>query len=57
MAREANEDSTDENRRTEGGVLQLLGEVKAVADENTNSLIVSASQPNLVAIRVDSFRS
>lgn len=47
----SNEDSTDENRRTEGGVLQLLGEVKAVADENTNSLIVSASQPNLAAIR------
>ncbi|MYE88090.1 hypothetical protein F4X33_03745, partial [Candidatus Poribacteria bacterium] len=36
---------------TEGGALQLLGEVKAVADENTNSLIVSASQPNLAVIR------
>ena len=29
----------------------MLGEVKAVADENTNSLIVSASQPNLAVIR------
>ena len=36
---------------TEGGALQLLGEVKAIADENTNSLIVSASQQNLEVIR------
>ncbi len=45
------ETATDESSPTVGGALQLLGEVKAVADENTNSLIVSASQPNLVAIR------
>ena len=45
------ETPTDESSPTEGGVLQMLGEVKAVADENTNSLIVSASQPNLIAIR------
>ena len=31
--------------------MQLLGAVKAVADESSNSLIVSASQPNLIAIR------
>ena len=43
--------TTEESSPTEGGVLQLLGEVKAVADENTNSLIVSASQPNLAVIR------
>lgn len=43
--------ATDESSPTEGGALQLLGEVKAVADENTNSLIVSASQPNLTVIR------
>ena len=43
--------TTEEGSPTEGGALQLLGEVKAVADENTNSLIVSASQPNLIAIR------
>ena len=43
--------ATEEGSPTEGGALQLLGEVKAVADENTNSLIVSASQPNLVVIR------
>ena len=42
---------TEGSSLTEGGALQLLGEVKAVADENTNSLIVSASQPNLIAIR------
>ncbi len=42
---------TEESSPTEGGALQLLGEVKAVADENTNSLIVSASQPNLAVIR------
>ena len=40
-----------ESSPTEGGALQLLGEVKAVADENTNSLIVSASQQNLTVIR------
>ena len=45
------ETATDESSPTEGGALQMLGEVKAVADENTNSLIVSASQPNLIAIR------
>ena len=45
------ETTTEEGSPTEGGALQLLGEVKAVADENTNSLIVSASQPNLIAIR------
>ena len=45
------ETTTEESSPTEGGALQLLGEVKAVADENTNSLIVSASQPNLIAIR------
>ena len=45
------EAATAESSPTEGGALQMLGEVKAVADENTNSLIVSASQPNLVAIR------
>ena len=45
------EAATDESSPTEGGALQMLGEVKAVADENTNSLIVSASQPNLIAIR------
>ena len=44
------ETATDESSPTEGGALQMLGEVKAVADENTNSLIVSASQPNLIAI-------
>ena len=43
--------TTEEGSPTEGGALQLLGEVKAVADENTNSLIVSASQPNLTVIR------
>ena len=45
------EAATAESSPTEGGALQMLGEVKAVADENTNSLIVSASQPNLIAIR------
>ena len=45
------ETTTEESSPTEGGALQLLGEVKAVADENTNSLIVSASQSNLIAIR------
>ena len=45
------ETTTEESSPTEGGALQLLGEVKAVADENTNSLIVSASQPNLAVIR------
>lgn len=45
------ETTTEESSPTEGGALQLLGEVKAVADENTNSLIVSASQPNLIAVR------
>ena len=45
------ETATDESSPTESGALQMLGEVKAVADENTNSLIVSASQPNLIAIR------
>ena len=45
------ETTTEESSPTEGGALQLLGEVKAVADENTNSLIVSASQPNLAIIR------
>ena len=44
------ETATAEGSPTEGGALQMLGEVKAVADENTNSLIVSASQPNLIAI-------
>ena len=44
------EAATAESSPTEGGALQMLGEVKAVADENTNSLIVSASQPNLIAI-------
>ncbi len=43
--------ATEEGSPTEGGALQLLGEVKAVADENTNSIIVSASQPNLTVIR------
>ncbi len=43
--------TTAESSPTEGGALQLLGEVKAVADESSNSLIVSASQPNLIAIR------
>ena len=43
--------TTEGSSPTEGGALQLLGEVKAVADENTNSLIVSASQPNLAVIR------
>ena len=47
----AGEVATDESSPTEGGALQLLGEVKAVADENTNSLIVSASQQNLAVIR------
>lgn len=41
----------DQGSPTEGGALQLLGEVKAIADENTNSLIVSASQQNLEVIR------
>lgn len=45
------ETPTAESSPTAGGALQLLGEVKAVADENTNSLIVSASRPNLIAIR------
>ena len=44
------ETATAEGSPTEDGALQMLGEVKAVADENTNSLIVSASQPNLIAI-------
>ncbi len=44
-------DQTDQSSPTEGGALQLLGEVKAIADENTNSLIVSASQQNLEVIR------
>jgi general secretion pathway protein D len=48
---EGGETATEQGSPTEGGALQLLGEVKAVADENTNSLIVSASQPNLVVIR------
>ena len=47
---EGGETATAEGSPTEGGALQMLGEVKAVADENTNSLIVSASQPNLIAI-------
>ncbi|MDE0041689.1 MAG: hypothetical protein OXT74_06615, partial [Candidatus Poribacteria bacterium] len=42
---------TDQSSPTEGGALQLLGEVKAIADENTNSLIVSASQQNIEVIR------
>ena len=42
---------TNQGSPTEGGALQLLGEVKAIADENTNSLIVSASQQNLEVIR------
>ena len=50
-AAEGGETATAESSPTEGGALQLLGEVKAVADENTNSLIVSASQPNLTVIR------
>ena len=41
----------DRGSPTEGGALQLLGEVKAIADENTNSLIVSASRQNLEVIR------
>ena len=45
------ETATAESSPTEGGSLQLLGTVKAVADENTNSLIVSASQQNLGVIR------
>lgn len=44
-------DQADQSSPTEGGALQLLGEVKAIADENTNSLIVSASQHNLEVIR------
>ena len=45
------QDTSAESSPTAGGALQLLGEVKAVADENTNSLIVSASQQNLTVIR------
>ncbi len=45
------ESPPNEDTLKQGGALQLLGEVKAVADENTNSLIVSASQPNLAVIR------
>ena len=45
------ETATAESSPTEGGSLQLLGTVKAVADANTNSLIVSASQQNLGVIR------
>ncbi len=45
------ETATAASSPTEGGSLQLLGTVKAVADENTNSLIVSASQQNLGVIR------
>ena len=44
-------DQADQSSPTEGSALQLLGEVKAIADENTNSLIVSASQQNLEVIR------
>jgi general secretion pathway protein D len=40
-----------ESSPTNGGVLQRIGEVKAVADENTNSLIVSASEHNLSVLR------
>ncbi|MCZ6676721.1 MAG: hypothetical protein O7E52_05680 [Candidatus Poribacteria bacterium] len=43
--------SDAESSPTAGGVLQQLGEVKAIADENTNSLIVSASKQNLKTIR------
>ena len=42
---------TNQSSPTEGGALELLGEVKAIADENTNSLIVSASQQNIEVIR------
>ena len=45
------ETATAESSPTEGGSLQLLGTVKAVADANSNSLIVSASQQNLGVIR------
>lgn len=43
--------TTPETSTSEGSMLQQLGEVKAVADKNTNSLIVSASEQNLKIIR------
>jgi general secretion pathway protein D len=44
-------DTTSESTTSENTMLQQLGEVKAVADENTNSLLVSASEQNLKIIR------
>ena len=43
--------TTTESATGENEMLQLLGEVKAVADKNTNSLVVSASAQNLTIIR------
>ena len=43
--------TTTESATGESEMLQLLGEVKAVADKNTNSLVVSASAQNLTIIR------
>lgn len=48
---EAEEESTSATSETGESILQQLGEVKAVADENTNSLIVSASERNLNIVR------
>ncbi len=43
--------STSGSATSESSILQQLGEVKAVADKNTNSLIVSASEQNLEIIK------
>lgn len=42
---------TESQTAAESERLQILGEVKVVADEDTNSLVVSASQGNLNLIR------
>ncbi|MFQ6041476.1 MAG: secretin N-terminal domain-containing protein [Candidatus Poribacteria bacterium] len=47
----AEQQTTTESATGENEMLQLLSEVKAVADKNTNSLIVSASEQNLTIIR------
>jgi len=45
------EQTTTESATGESEMLQLLSEVKAVADKNSNSLVVSASEQNLKIIR------
>lgn len=47
----AEEGAASTTSETGESILQQLGEVKAVADENTNSLIVSANERNLNIIR------